>query len=148
MSFLSFLSVGIPSSSRLVYRPVYPQVIPAVVNVGSGKKPKPQRFLVEIDGKDYFFRTVEEAVAFINAYKARLAKETAETPLRKAVKVTDGVVTVKKAEPKIEVKGAPELQAVVDEANAALQMVYVQMLADHIAKIRQEEGDEEDFMLL
>ncbi len=49
MSFLSFLSVGLPAEGRLVYRPVYPQEIAAVVpdpgSGGGGRKKKKRGLL-------------------------------------------------------------------------------------------------------
>lgn len=104
---------GAPGSSSLVITegfgqgaaPFVPPVVTAQTPAGRSKK---HRFIVEIDGHDFFVNSPEEAVVLLKQAK-ELAKETAPEIVRQEVRrIKQGIESKSSPIPSVLVKGAPD----------------------------------------
>ncbi len=110
MSFLSFLSVGIPAQGRLVYRPVYPQVVTSdtggVGGVrGHGKKRKIVR-RADFSSQENFELALKASLA--DATLAYAAEPVADTQIKVS------------AEALVALQAAPDM----DEAELVQMFIY------------------------
>lgn len=149
MAFLSFLTVGVPASSRLVYRPVYPQVIVStggdVAGGGHARRRRRERIIVRIDGEEIEVANVTELFRLLHKVKAeisRAARGRASEIIASGKRVAD----VRPAAPEIEVVEAPAIaREAIDDRIAEMDRMYWTLVQRSVERFLQ---DEEDVMLL
>lgn len=134
----------------------YQQVQQAVTQIHAGRRKRRRRYIVEIDGKEFEFESVQQAVALLDRARetARVAAEAqAEEVL---AKVTPKATRVGKAKtivlkPPV-IEGPPELSAEIKRAQEAIAQTYADaaMAAELrlLMLLKQIQDDEETLLLL
>lgn len=134
----------------------YQQVQQAVTQIHAGRRKRRRRYIVEIDGKEFEFENVQQAVALLDRAR-ETAQQAAEAQAEEVLaKVTPKATRIGKAKtivlkPPV-IEGPPELSAEIRRAKESIAQTYADaaMAAELrlLMLLKQIQDDEETLLLL
>jgi len=156
VSFLSFLSVGIPSSSRLVYRPVYPQAFPATGSAGGkAHHPKPHGRAFPVDSRDYKREELRKWEKLKEQEDSEIQAAIRQEKLEelKKLQIELGIVPVEPAVPEVSFEASPvsvesEMIAELGKSIAQYEVVADELSLKAREKLEARWRDEEELLVM
>ena len=134
--------------------PIIPPAAPTEVPAGSAKRRFRDIYRISIDGHKFEFRSLGEAIAFLERAKAAAAQKAAKEAAKAAEQQEGSVIPVPLPTfkpPKIEVSSR-ELRAAASETRRSIEVVYEKALVDAeirmLMEINKRKAEDEDVILM